>query len=175
MTKPFNYPHLLDLRLKGLKGLKTYDFDSALHAAGLDLTMKNMPVHRQLLSQNCGGRLQDTTTRPAAHFVAYHKIADAFAYPMLTVNPHAPTVAGRPGLFFNDEFKEGEIYYVVFGLGVNQWLFLGRYIFRGAPSLTVEEWEAIPTAVSLLFNVFRSASSHMTIGSASMGRSHPSR
>jgi len=140
-------PHLLDLRFKGTK---TYDVDSALRAISLDPMIKDIPVHRQLLSQNFGGRLQDTTTKPAAHFIAQHGITDTFAYPIMTVNPHAPTVAGHPGLFFSAAFKNGEIYYVVVGLGVNQWLYVGRYLLREAPPLSVEEWEAVSATVSAL-------------------------
>lgn len=138
-------PHLLDLRLKGLR---TYDVDGPLRAAGLDPAIKNIAVHRRLLAQDFGGNIQKTFTNRAKHFVAFDGITQEFTYPIMTVNPHAPTVPGHPGLFFSADFENDDELYVVVGLGRNQWLVVGLYRFSDAGCLTLVEWAAVTPTVS---------------------------
>lgn len=143
--------HILESRLKNCK---IYDAEAALRKAGLDPEIGRLAVHRRLLSQNFGGGLQETFTQPAPHFVAAHGITSKWVYPKLTVNPHAPTIPGHPGLFFSLNEMVQQRYYTVSGLGTNQWLFLGIYsLFESGP-LSVAEWGNIPYPVrSALFSV----------------------
>ena len=87
--------------------------------------------------------------QPSAKMLKNQGIDDLGFFNLL-YNPHAPQVPGASGLAYSCNDTSGELRSrrVFVRLSNDKWLYVGRYTFTAAPSLTVAEYKLTSPKVS---------------------------
>ena len=134
IKKSFAMPdRLLYNRLKAI-GFDLYPVEDSVN--------KYFLFSRYFFAQRFGGSPVDTFPQPSAKMLKNQGIDD-LGFFNLSYNPHAPQVPGASGLAYSCSDTSGELRSrrVFVRLSDDKWLYVGRYTFTAAPSLTAAEYK----------------------------------
>lgn len=118
----------------------------------LPIEIKTQSVTRDFMAATYGGSMQATRPTLSKANLRRHGYRN-FAYLHIDYHPHAPQVAGHPGLFFGTKGGrdwEGGLYRVITKVPKEaKWEYKGQYEVKACASLTKEEWSSLGIEVDL--------------------------